>query len=76
MKFVKATAFPNMNYPDAGDLKPVEILVPVEAISCLQKSPGSTTKYQVKFKPEYPFSLGFPISFVEATIDNTNIDIL
>ncbi|MEO5889176.1 MAG: hypothetical protein ABIQ31_02930 [Ferruginibacter sp.] len=76
MRFVKATAFPNKNYSDAASFNPIEILVPIEAISCLQKDPNSANNYLVKFKPEYPFSVGFPISYVEATLDKSKIDII
>jgi len=76
LKFIKATAFPDKNNPAAQMAVPTEILVPIEAIACLEKNHGGHNSYSVRFKVNYPFSLSFPASSVEATIDISKIEIL
>ncbi len=75
LKFIKATAFPDKNNPAASSILPTEVLVPVEAIACLQKDPGRDI-YEVRFKVNYPFSLSFPASSVQATLDASKIEVL
>jgi len=74
LKFIKATTFPDKNNPSSVNFHPTEVLVPIEAIACLQKMPHG--HYQVRFKTNYPFSLSFPASSVEATLDISKIDLL
>ncbi len=76
LKFIKATAFPDKNNSSSVYLQPIEILVPIEAIACLQKNPSGHNSYDVKFKTNYPLSLNFPVSSIQATLDISKIEIL
>lgn len=76
LQFIKATSFPDKHNPNPGHNHPIEILIPVEAIACLEKDLQSPNSYRVRFKKDYPFPLPFTHANISAYIEPTKVQIL
>ncbi len=69
LKFVEAILF---NQNNNGNK---HVLVPVEAIACLEKHPAGDS-YIVHFKPDYNFGTKEPIKEINARVTSKSVEIL